>query len=436
MKWYKTALNRGFHKEIVIDNQTHSEFFISVNTDKTFQKVLGFGGAFTEAASINFSKMSKKNQNELIHLYFDKKKGLGYTLGRIAMNSCDFALENYTYVDEHDVSLNSFNIDREKRWVIPMIHQAQAVAEEKIALLVSPWSPPGWMKTNGHMNHGGQLKKEHYSTWARYFVKFLDHIKNEDLNVFAVSVQNEPAAVQVWDSCIYSAEEEADFVLNYLGPALKASNHAATKILVWDHNRDIIQERVRPILKDPKAKEYVWGVAFHWYVSEAFENLSAVKDEFPDTHLIFTEGCIEGGVKLGEYASGERYMRNMIGDFSHHCEAYIEWNLMLDMQGGPNHVGNYCDAPIICDTDNDEYHINSSYYAIGHFSKHVFPGALRIESLTNHPFIKNVAFKNPNGEIVIILQNETDQETTIAIEYGDLKTPLSIAPHSYSTLII
>jgi glucosylceramidase len=379
--------------------------------------------------------MSEKSQKEIINLYFNKDRGLRYNLGRMAMNSSDFALGNYTYVDHNDMTLSTFNINRERQWVIPMIKAAETVAGEKVSLLVSPWSPPGWMKTNGQMNHGGSLKKEFYPVWAKYFVRFLDQLKKEDIDVFAVSIQNEPAAVQIWDSCIYSAEEEADFALNHLGPALKASNHQDIKVLIWDHNRDIIQERVRPILKDPKAKEYIWGVAFHWYVSEAFENLSAVKEEFPDTHLIFTEGCIEGGVKLGEYATGERYMRNMIGDFSHACEAYIEWNLILNMQGGPNHVGNYCDAPIICDPEHDVYHVNSSYHAIGHFSKHIKKGAVRIDSPTDHPFVKNVAFKNPSGEIVLIFQNETADETSINIHHGPKTHSVFIDPHSYSTMI-
>ena len=435
MKWYKTALNKGFHVEKEIKEGGKSPFSITINDEKTYQEVLGFGGAFTEAAAYNFSKMSEKSQKEILELYFDPISGLKYNLGRIAMNSCDFALGNYTYVADNDNALKTFNIDRERKWVIPMIKAAEKVSRSPVSLLVSPWSPPGWMKTTGQMNHGGQLKKEFYPTWAQYFVTFLDHIKKENIDVFAVSVQNEPAAVQTWDSCIYSPEEEADFALNHLGPALKASDHKDIKVLIWDHNRDIIHERVRPILKDPKSKEFIWGVAFHWYVSEAFENLSAVKQEFPDTHLIFTEGCIEGGVKLGEYHTGERYMRNMIGDFSNFCEAYIEWNLVLDMQGGPNHVGNYCDAPIICDPEFDVYHVNSSYHAIGHFSKHIQKGAVRIDSPTDHPFIKNVAFKNPSGDIVLIFQNETDEATSIQLNHPTTSTVIDVEPHSYSTII-
>jgi glucosylceramidase len=435
MRWYETALNKGFQLNRTDFNKEKTPYFLSIDSKQTFQNVLGFGGAFTEAAAYNFSKMSKPQQDKLIDLYFHPEHGLGYTLGRIAMNSCDFALGNYTYVDENDEALETFSIERERRWVIPMIHRANQVALSPVQILVSPWSPPAWMKTNQQMNHGGQLKKEYYPLWAQYFVTFLDHIKKENVDVFAVSAQNEPAAVQTWDSCIYSPEEEGAFVLDHLGPALKASAHADTKVLIWDHNRDVIEERVTPILSDPRAKDYVWGVAFHWYVSEAFENLSVVKDKFPDTHLLFTEGCIEGGVKLGAYGSGERYMRNMIGDFSNGCEGYIEWNLMLDMQGGPNHVGNYCDAPIICDVDNDHFHVNSSYHAIGHFSRHVKPGAKRIKSQLDHPFITHIAFINPSGETVVILQNETEESTTLGLSVEGEAYTFAIEPHSYSTIV-
>jgi O-Glycosyl hydrolase len=252
--------------------------------------------------------------------------------------------------------------------------------------------------------------------------------------ITAVTAQNEPAAVQVWDSCIFSPEEEGRFVLDHLGPTLHQEQLEHVDIYIWDHNRDIIVERVRPILEDPRANKYIHGVAFHWYVSEEFDNLSMVKELFPQTHLLFTEGCIEGGTKLGSFASGERYIRNMIGDFSNGCEGYIDWNLLLDLQGGPNHVGNFCDAPLLCNPDTDELFINSSYYAIGHFSKFIDVNSIRIASSTNHPFVQQVAFQTPGNEVIVVLQNESSEATSIHI--SNINQTIELQPHSYSTLIL
>lgn len=415
-----------------INKGSQSPYTIEINPSKRFQSVLGFGGAFTEAAAFNFSKLSKQQQSKVIGLYFDPSEGLRYSLGRIAMNSCDFALGNYTYIDDYDTSLESFDISREKQWVIPMIHHAQEVANAPISICASPWSPPGWMKTNHQMNHGGQLKEEYYPLWASYFATFIKHMRDENVHITAVTAQNEPAAVQVWDSCIFSAEEEGRFVLDHLGPTLHEAGLADVDVYIWDHNRDVIVERVKPILEDPRATKYVHGVAVHWYVSEEFENLATVKELFPDTHLLFTEGCIEGGTKLGAFGSGERYMRNLIGDFSNGLEGYIDWNLLLDLQGGPNHVGNYCDAPLLCDPENDIVHINSSYYAIGHFSKFVDKGAQRLASSSTHPFVTHVAFQNPSGQIVTILQNETEEATSVMIA----DSLIQLQPHSFSTVIM
>ena len=436
ISFYKTSKYSGNHENNSNFKVKSSDFTLQLNEKIKLQKVLGFGGAFTEAAALTFSKLSKANQEKILMAYFDQETGLRYNLGRVAIHSCDFALENYTYVDDYDETLTSFSIKREYQWVIPMIKDAIRVRKSQIQLLASPWSPPAWMKSNNDMNHGGKLLPKYYQTWANYYLKFIEAYTKAGLNIFAISVQNEPAAKQIWDSCEYTAEEERDFVSNFLGPTIQSSQYKDVKIIIWDHNRDILFERADTVLKDPKANQYVWGTGVHWYVSEAFENLTKIHHKYPDKHLLFTEGCIEGGVALNEFKSGERYVRNMIGDFSNHCEGYIDWNLLLDDQGGPNHVGNYCDAPIICDTKNDIVHFNSSYYAIGHFSKYIDIGALRIQSESNHPFLRQVAFKNPDDSIVVIIQNETEEETTINIDYKNNKEPISIDKRSINTIIL
>lgn len=406
---------------------------IHIDPKQTYQTHLGFGGAFTESASYTWSTLSKDKQKEIIDLYFTKQ-GLAYNMGRTHINSCDFSLENYDYVKPFDKELQSFDLSREEHYVIPMIKEALKHVPG-LKLLASPWSPPYWMKTNQMMNHGGKLLPEYKQSWANYYVKYIDEMKKRGIPYWAITVQNEPAAVQTWDSCIYSAEEERDFIKEALGPTLKAYD-SSIKILGWDHNRDIIVQRAKTLLEDEEAASYVWGIANHWYVSEDFKQLSIVKSMFPKTHLIFTEGCIEGGPKPGEWLTGLRYARNIIGDLSNHVEGWIEWNLTLDLKGGPNHVGNYCDAPILIDTDNNQYVINSTYYAIGHFSKHILPGAIRIHSDGILPRgVSMVAYRNPNDELVLVFLNESDEIQDITFDVLGEKSSVKLHPHALLTLL-
>lgn len=434
-KHFKTAEKQGF-KTIEITEQVTATptVQIKVVNNKQYQTILGFGGAFTEASAYTLSQMSPDKREQVLQAYFNKDTGLGYQIGRVAIHSCDFALGNYTYVEEHDDTLASFDISRDFKWVIPMIKDAEKIAGHKIQLLASPWSPPAWMKDTNEMNHGGKLLPEYYQAWANYYVKFIDEYKKAGIDVFAVSVQNEPAATQVWDSCIYTAEEERDFVRDYLGPTLH-DKYPDVHIIIWDHNRDIIVERGDTVLKDEEARKHVWGTGLHWYVSEEFHNLSTLHDLHPDKHILFTEGCIEGGVHLHAWHTGERYARNMIGDFRNYCEGYIDWNLTLNEIGGPNHVGNYCDAPIISNTKTNELTFESSYYYIGHFSRYIQPGAKRTDSVSAANDVSHVSFLNPDGTEVVVVLNESDDTHIVEIAFDNETYTFHCDPHSISTIL-
>lgn len=408
---------------------------LELNRNKKYQKILGFGGAFTEAASYTLSQISPKNRLEVINAYFHPENGLGYTIGRVHIHSCDFALENYTYVDKNDISLESFDISRDHKWVIPLIKDAEQVANEKIKLLASPWSPPAWMKSNNEMNNGGKLLEEYFDTWALYYTKFINAYQKENMSIWGITVQNEPAAIQVWDSCIYSGEEERDFIKNHLGPTMHREGLEDINILIWDHNRDIVVERASTILSDPEAARYVWGTGIHWYVSEAFDKVGKVHELYPEKHILFTEGCQEGGVKLGEWFTGERYGRNIIGDLNHWVKGYLDWNLVLNENGGPNHVNNLCDAPIIVDTVNDRLHYNSSYYYIGHFSKYIQPNAQRIDFNLSTDVLCVTVFENPDGSTVVVIMNETDEKRQLYIKDEGYGTIISSPEHSIQTLL-
>lgn len=408
---------------------------IEVFEDETYQTIEGFGGAFTEAAAYNFYKLEEENKNKILKAYFDKHEGNGYNLCRTHINSCDFSLGNYDYVEEYDVELKSFNIAREKKYVIPFIKKAMAFSND-IKLFASPWSPPAWMKTNGEMNNGGKLKKEFKDVWALYYAKYIKAMKEEGIDIWGITVQNEPEATQVWDSCRYTAEEERDFVKYHLGPTLYKEGLKHINIIVWDHNRDLLYERAKVILSDKEASKYVWGVGFHWYSGDQFENLKKTHEEFPDKKLLFTEGCQEGGVKLGDWNVGERYGHNIIGDLNNYTVGWVDWNLLLDTQGGPNHVGNYCDAPIIVDIEKDKIYFQSSYYYIGHFSRFIKRGAKRIGFINPYDSLEVTTFKNPDGTIVTVVMNKSDEDIDFRFKVGKGITELKSLKHSIMTLLI
>lgn len=395
-----------------------SEYQVLIKPEISYQTHIGFGGAVTEATTFTLAaQMNDVARKEVISAYFSKT-GLGYNLVRIHMNSSDFSLENYTYVIPNDEHLVTFDISREDRYVIPFLRDSMAF-EPNLKVLISPWSPPRWMKTNNDMNHGGELLPQYYQTWSNYYVRFIQELTKRNIPTWALTVQNEPAAVQTWDSCIYSAEQERDFVKNYLGPTLEKNGLSDKKIMIWDHNRDIVIERAFPILTDADASKYVWGTAFHWYVSDASENLTKLHNLFPDKHILFTEGCIEGGPKPGVWESGERYARNIINDFNNFSEGFIDWNLALNEKGGPNHVGNFCDAPILADRPSQNLIYNSSYYFIGQFSKFIRPGAVRIDHKATLPAdVRLVTYRNVDHTIVIVIQNASKYDHQISFSLG------------------
>ena len=293
-------------------------------------------------------------------------------------------------------------------------------------------TPPAFMKDNNSPIKGGHLLEEFAPSWANYYVKFIEHYRKQGMTIWGITVQNEPAAVQRWDSCIYSPEQEGNFVKKHLGPTMKNSSAKDVNILVWDHNRDIIVERVTPILSDPETSQYVWGTGFHWYVSEAFENVGKVHELFPDKGLLFTEGCVEMGVHLQDWSTGERYARNMFGDLENWCQGYIDWNLFLDNLGGPNHVNNVCDAPIIIDIFPERLILESSYYYIGQISKYVKQGAYRIESALDIDNLQVLAFVNPNHQIVTVVLNQSDKEEQFNVGNESVVS----LPHSIMTILL
>lgn len=410
---------------------------VVINPNKKYQTLIGFGAAFTESSAMNFHKLSKLKQDEFISNMFNPSTGHGYVICRTHINSCDFSLNNYAYTEvPGDSKLEHFSIDREKKILIPLIKRALKEAKHPIKIFASPWSPPAWMKTNGEMNNGGKLKPEYRESWALYYARYIQAFEKEGIPIWGLTVQNEPEAVQVWDSCIYTAEEERDFVRDYLGPTLHKEGLSDKKLIIWDHNRDEMFRRASVVLNDPDAAKYVWGTGFHWYGEDCFENVQRVHDAFPDKHLIFTEGCQEGGPHIGSWKTGERYARSIINDLNRWTVAWVDWNILLDTTGGFNHVGNLCSAPVLADHENDELLYQSSYYYIGHFSRFIKSGAQRIHFEANDPLLEMTVFENPDGQIVIVCMNRNEEEKTINIKCKKNKFSSILDSRSISTFVL
>lgn len=447
IKVYTTALNTSYRLSPVEELQfTNSgdlaerRVFVFVDDSRSFQTMLGIGGAITDASAETFARLTPGQQNELIKSYYDSKDGIGYTLARTNMQSSDFSSSSYSYVDENDKDLKTFSIKHDEQFRIPLIKKAMAAAG-KLTLYVSPWSPPAWMKNNNDMLHGGKLLPQYRQSWANFFVKYIKEYEKRGIPVWGLTVQNEPLAVQKWESCIFTAEEERDFIKNYLGPTLQKNGMRSKKLIAWDHNRDFVYQRAHTILSDPAAAKYVWGIGYHWYETWTggdmqFGNVKMVNDNFPGKSLLFTEGCAEtfNPDRINEWSLGEKYGRSMINDFNAGTVGWTDWNILLDEKGGPNHVGNFCFAPVHFDPAKGLIY-TSAYYYIGHFSKFIRPGAKRINASANRTELLTTAFKNTDGSIAVVVMNNSDEKIDYEL-YMNSKVAQTVSlPHSISTLV-
>ena len=420
-----------------------TEVSILVSPSKQFQTFLGIGAALTDASAETFYKLSKENQDHFMDAYYSVDKGIGYSLARTIIHSCDFSSDSYTYIEEGDTELETFSINHDKKYRLPFTKKAIAAAGGELLMYASPWSPPAFMKTNNNMLQGGKLKPEFYQPWANYYAKFIKAYEKEGVPIWGLTIQNEPMAVQRWESCIYTAEEERDFLKNYLGPTLEKEELGDKKIIAWDHNRDLLFERAQVILSDPEANKYVWGMGFHWYEDwkdgiPMYNNVAKVNEAFPDKNLIFTEGTNESYSleRINDPKLAERYGKAMINDFNNGTVAWTDWNILLDETGGPNHVGNLCFAPVHGNTQTDELTFTNSYYYIGHFSKFIRPGAKRISSGTTSNKLIATAFLNTDESIVIVALNESDQPVNYMLTLEGKTANLKMPAHAIQTIIL
>jgi len=431
------------------------EYKLSVDRSESYQEIFGFGGAFSDATSLGVGSMSTKIQEDILQAYFGQN-GLEYSLARVVIAGSDFSNRGYTYneVENDWDQVNWALVDEDISYKIPQILRAKSISKHDMKLFASSWSPPAWLKNNGQLNHGGSLSDSAgsriWETYAGYLVKFFQAYKARGIDFWGMTVQNEVAVSDPWfpwNTCFFSAEMERDFVKMDLGPQLERAGWTPDDftIMVLDHNRNLLPGHAQTILNDAQASRFVKGTAVHWYGNDG--KPATVYDElhnmFPNKFILATEACEffseQDKIGLGDFGIGEKYAHDIIRDLTHWVVGWTDWNMVLDMQGGPNWANNGQSAPIHVNPQAGEFYKNPSFYAMGHFSKFLPPGSKRIR--TNPEIIDNDrfqtgAFLRPDGGIVVIAINSWDDNELLILNDSQLgQVKLSIEPHSFNTYL-
>lgn len=406
---------------------------LCIYPDVEYQEFEGFGGALTEGAAHNIYQLPPEKQDEVLRAYFDEKNGIGFQFCRVNLQSCDFSTEVYSYDDTpEDFELKDFSIAHDERELLPMIQRTLQLAPH-VKVLSSPWSPPAWMKTNKDMCNGGSLRPECRKAWSQCFVKYVEAYEKAGVPIWGVTVQNEAKAPQTWESCEYTAEEEKDFVRDYLGPDLKATGKDI-KIFIWDHNKERVLERTDVAMKDPEAAPYIYGSAVHWYSGDHFDALRIVHEKYPWLRLSATENSM-GCNPVYTWDMPEKLGHHIIGDLSNYASSWYVWNLILDENGMPNHDHINGKSPMMVNFSMDgALFYAPGYYYAGHFSKYIKPGAKRIGSSIYTEKLESVSFKNPDGELVTVVLNHNDIPMRVILRCNGKLCPLICEPHSIMTL--
>ena len=464
---YETSAQGNSLKKITEFSKDENPVLITLNPVEKFQTITGFGGSFTESSAYLLNRLSVANRKKVLNAYFSEE-GANYSLTRTHIASCDFSLSNYTYAKvENDKLLKDFSIEEDRNDLIPMILDAKATSKEGFKIIASPWTSPPWMKDNKKYV-GGKLLPEFNDSFALYFSKYLEAYKKEGINIWGVTVINEPHGNgNNWESTLFSPKEMTNFVQNHLGPKFEKDGWADIKILGYDQNRAGLQEWVDEMFKDEKTSKYYAGTAIHWYEStyDYFPDaLQYAHKKAPNKYLIQTEACVDSEIPHWnddawywkkeatdwgwdwasekdkhlhpKYAPVNRYATDIIGCLNNWVDGWVDWNMVLDKQGGPNWFKNWCVAPVIVDPEKDEVYLTPLYYTMAHFSKFMRPGAVKIGCTINHKDLVTTAVKNPDGTIAIVIFNPTSEKHNLEIKLNNKAKIISIDGNALQTIII
>ncbi len=464
---YETSASGNKLTKITEFTSNEKSVTINLLPDSTFQTITGFGGAFTESSAYLLNKISKENRTKILEAYFGTD-GANYSLTRTHMNSCDFSLSQYSYAPvEKDVNLEHFTIKDDMDDLIPMIKEAMAISKDGFKIFASPWTASPWMKDNNHWV-GGKLLPEYYDTWALFFSKYIDSYKAEGIDIWGFTVENEPMGNgNNWESMHYTPDEMTNFVQNHLGPKLEADGKGDVKILGFDQNRAHLHDWVESMYRTEETSKYFAGTAIHWYDS-TFEiyskELQDAHNKAPNKLLIQTEACVDSEIPKWKddawywkkeatdwgwdwapadqkhlhpkYAPVNRYARDIIGCLNNWVDGWVDWNMVLDTQGGPNWFKNWCVAPVIVDPEKDEVYFTPLYYTMAHFSKYIRPEAKVIGLENSDNALMVTAAQNPDGSTVVVIFNEAAEVKHITLSLKNSIKKFSISGQAIQTIVI
>jgi glucosylceramidase len=402
---------------------------ISLDPEKEFQEILGFGAAFTDASCYMFSQLSPEARDKLFHQLFHPSE-LGLSVCRTCVGASDYSTELYSFDEgDPDPELKRFSIAHDQSYFLPALKQARQV-NPNLFLFSSPWSPPGWMKANGSML-GGCIHKHYFPAYAQYFVKFLQAYAAEGVAIQAVTSQNEVDTDQDgrMPACLWGQEYEIEFVRQHLGPALEAQN-IPTKIWLLDHNYNLWGRAICE-LDEPGVKKYSRAVAWHGYAGDV-SMVSKVHEAHPDVEMHWTEGGPD--ISSPKYATDwGAWGRTFTGALRNWCQSITGWNLALDEHGRPN-IGPFpCGGLVTIHSQTKEVTRSGQYWALAHFSNAIHRGARRFESSGTLDGIDHVACKNPDGENVLVLTNSSTSRQ-IVLQRNEWIADLTVPADSLTTL--
>ena len=464
---YETSASGNKLTRVTEFSSGASQSKIQLFPEKKYQTITGFGGSFTEASASLLNRLSNENRSKIIEAYFGES-GAKYSLTRTHMNSCDFSLTNYSYSPvEGDKELKHFSIKEDKDDLIPMIKDAMKISKEGFKMVASPWTAPPWMKDN-KAYVGGKLLPKYNDAYALFFAKYLEAYEAEGIDIWGITVVNEPHGNgNNWESMHFSPQEMTDFVQHHLGPKLEAEGRSDINILGYDQNREGLKEWVDVMYKDEATSKYYAGTAIHWYEStfKVFpEALQYAHNKAPNKYLIQTEACVDSEIPKWKddawywkkeatdwgwdwapeeqkswhpkYAPVNRYARDIIGCLNNWVDGWIDWNMVLDTQGGPNWFKNWCVAPVIVKPETDEVYFTPIYYTLAHFSKFIRPGAKRIGITVSDNELLVTAARNPDGSIAVVLFNEGMKTKSFSLQLGEATVALNINKQAIQTIVI
>lgn len=479
----------------VIDERTNTEHIVESNVigiypDYRFQTMEGYGCSLTESACYLLSTMDAATRKEALRRWFGPT-GMDAWFVRVHIDSCDYSLSEYQSVADPiaDPELNTFTIDRDRQYILPVLKEAMALAGHPIHVLLSPWSPPAQWKTPPEMTRndaavyggkegdtidlgkpgrcfGGRLKPEYYASWAQYLVKFINAYRAEGIDVTMLSIQNEAAAATSWDSCLWTGDEERAFLTGYLYPAMQAANLTDdVQIFIWDHNKERAIEHIDAFMDDPEAARQVGGFAYHWYSGDHFEALSMLHAKYPDKVLMHSESCglhipgkvtafdltdeqidalPDGDLKTTlqtttphqmDFNDATAYAHDIIGDLNHGMQRWIDWNMIVDRQGGPRHTPGGFAAPIVAERDGG-YSLTISYLYLREIAHAIRPGSVILGASTYSRDVEAAAALNPDGGIGLVLLNQANRDIEVNIRMNGMLVPdVPLPAHTLSTML-